>query len=274
MNYKRIEWIFLIAFVLLNGYLISILYANNKAASQVTTENNKQIETIMQRDNIRYRHKLSSKQQEGYYISADITNLADKKKTAKEAEVQVRDNALIGTLKSPFEVAKQEAEESLAHFLKDNIVYGTEYTYLPEASKGNKALVCAQSYHGIPIYDMSAEVIFTKEKTKENQTKVISYQQRHVQDIKPMRDASPLISERDAVYTLYTNSRLSSGDVIEWIRLAYAKVLTRGQTVVYVPTWIVSVKSNNGVTEVEKVNAISNRIMNANSMNGGTETSE
>lgn len=265
MNYKRIEWIFLVAFLLLNFYLASILYVNNKETKQVTEERDTKIEAIMKRDNIRYQGVLSDKHQQGAYMSAEVTDLAKDKDQIKNADVTVRDDALLCDLKKPIPIGRNE-ESQINDFIYNphNVIDGKDYHYLPEASHSQKALVYAQSYKGMPIYDMTAEVTFTKEKGKNQQSEVIGYRQQHVENMKEMRDKSDFISEREAVYTLYLNSRLSSGDTIQWIKLAYTKVLSKGKTNVYVPTWIVKVKSNTGVTEVEKVNAISNRLMSPN----------
>lgn len=266
MNYKRIEWIFLIAFLLLNFYLASILYTNNKETKEVTEEKDVKIEAIMKRENIKYHHSLSDKHREGSYMSADTTDLSEDKKQIETSDVQVRDDALVCTLKKPLKLSRRHVEKQIDDFIENrhNVVNGNDYEYLPEASTSKKALVYAQHYNGIPIYDMTAEITFMKEQPSSHDEELISYRQQHINHMSEMRDKSELISEKDAIYTLYLNSRLSSGDTIQWIKLAYTKVLSKGNTNVYVPTWVVKVHSTTGVTEVEKVNAISNRLMSPN----------
>lgn len=273
MNYKRIEWIFLIAFLLLNGYLVSIFYANHKSASQIVTENNTQIETIMKRENITYHHRLSNKVFTGSYLSGDVTEWNEQSLKSSDGKYEIRDQVLVCSLKNPLELTQTNAQQELNQFVAKKVTDGKDYTYLKEASTGQKAIVYSQTYQGIPIYDASAEVVLTKEESNK-QEKVISYHQEHLDHIQPMREETSLISEREAIYTLYMNSRLSSGDIINWIKLAYTKVLMRDNTIVYVPTWMVSIKNNTGVTEVERVNAISNRLMNINNTSEGMETSE
>ena len=77
MDFKKIEWIFFVAFLGLNVFLFSSYHDAVYQENNVIRSN--QTESIQQRlasDDITYTGKISSENKQGYYLSAEQTNLS------------------------------------------------------------------------------------------------------------------------------------------------------------------------------------------------------
>ena len=98
----------------------------------------------------------------------------------------------------------------------------------------------------------------------EKEKKVEKYEQQQLAEIKPLRDKMELIRGEDAAYTLFLNNKLTRGDTIEWLSLAYAKVYQEKDSFVYLPIWMVNVKNNSNIEEIYRVNALTNHLMGNN----------
>jgi regulatory protein YycI of two-component signal transduction system YycFG len=75
-----------------------------------------------------------------------------------------------------------------------------------------------------------------------------------------LREREELISESDAVTTLYNNSKIPNNAKIEWTRLGYTRSLKVRSKNVYIPCWFVSIKAGEN-TQVEMVNAMNNTVI-------------
>ena len=263
MNYRRIEIIFLMVFLLINAYLISVLYKANKDREIVHSREDNNIVQVLKEENIKYDKKLSNKHAKGTYISGEITSLLDGSTNLVNQKVTDNQGMLVSTLQNPMVFSKQDEIASLNKFKNNshNVQYGEDYQYLKEASSSNKVVCYAQKYDNLPIFDESAEIVFIKENSKSNKEKILGYKQKHIVNIQEMRDKQVLISQKDALITLFNNNKLDRGMTIEWITLGYSKIYNEDKTNIYVPTWFVSLKTSNDVQQLEKVNAITNKIM-------------
>lgn len=257
MNYKRVEWIFLIAFFLINSYLLLTLYEGNKDQTVNQAETVEDIETILTNQGIGYPKKLDNHTSTGCYLSAEEVDLSHSEKDLKEQSVKCEGNAINSTLDHPIIFSKHSGNRLLQEFVrqKDHILKGNTYQFL-EYFSDNKVRLFSQSYKGIPILDETAELEFYIQNQK-----VTKYHQQALNNIQPLRDAEKLISEKEVIYTLYMNNKLLKGDNIEWMKLAYTKIYSENHTHVYVPTWLVRIKNTSGLSEIEKVNALTNHLM-------------
>lgn len=264
MNYRKIEFIFLITFFLLNGYLFLTLYNEEKTSKNIGNTNDS-IEEILKKEGVTLKTTLDTKQRYGYYLEGRRAVLEKEAKTLKEQTISATKYKIKSQLQSPIMV---KGEESLSLDLKDfmsqkeNFIQGDQYHYFPYIL--NKKNICyAQSYEGIPIDDTSAQVVFHVEEN-EKEKKVEKYEQQQLIKIKPLRDKMELIRGEDAAYTLFLNNKLTRGDTIEWLSLAYAKVYKEKDSFVYLPIWMVNVKNNSNIEEIYRINALTNHLMGNN----------
>lgn len=275
MDFKRIEAIFLVAFLCLDIFLFSIYRQSQNEQTPINNFSTIKITQRLKEDKIKYEGKISSEHTDGYYLSATQTNLntelQNMKKTKKFENVDVlrssvKDNLLSLTPEKDLSVNKKGQIPTLIRETLTNqkeIILGKDYRYQDEIhqqSDGYLDVYACQKYEGIPINDITAQIKFTLKKNDENY-RIEKIQQMHLSNLTALREKMPLVSEEDALTTLYINNKLSKNDEILWSKLAYTLVLqVRGKNV-YVPAWFVSIRHEDKKEQVEIVNAFRNRII-------------
>lgn len=275
MDFKRIEAIFLVAFLCLDIFLFSIYRQSQNEQTPINNSSTIKITQRLKEDKIKYEGKISSEHTDGYYLSATQTNLntelQNMKKTKKLENVDVlrssvKDNLLSLTPEKDLSVNKKGQIPTLIREILTNqkeIILGKDYRYQDEIhqqSDGYLDVYACQKYEGIPINDITAQIKFTLKKNDENY-RLEKIQQMHLSNLTALREKMPLVSEEDALTTLYINNKLSKNDEILWSKLAYTLVLqVRGKNV-YVPAWFVSIRHEDKKEQVEIVNAFRNRII-------------
>ena len=275
MDFKRIEAIFLVAFLCLDIFLFSIYRQSQNEQTPINNSSTIKITQRLKEDKIKYEGKISSEHTDGYYLSATQTNLntelQNMKKTKKLENIDVlrssvKDNLLSLTPEKDLSVNKKGQIPTLVRETLINqkeIILGKDYRYQDEIhqqSDGYLDVYACQKYEGIPINDITAQIKFTLKKNDENY-RLEKIQQMHLSNLTALREKMPLVSEEDALTTLYINNKLSKNDEILWSKLAYTLVLqVRGKNV-YVPAWFVSIRHEDKKEQVEIVNAFRNRII-------------
>lgn len=275
MDFKRIEAIFLVAFLCLDIFLFSIYRQSQNEQTPINNSSTIKITQRLKEDKIKYEGKISSEHTDGYYLSATQTNLntelQNMKKTKKLENVDVlrssvKDNLLSLIPEKDLSVNKKGQIPTLIRETLTNqkeIILGKDYRYQDEIhqqSDGYLDVYACQKYEGIPINDITAQIKFTLKKNDENY-RIEKIQQMHLSNLTALREKMPLVSEEDALTTLYINNKLSKNDEILWSKLAYTLVLqVRGKNV-YVPAWFVSIRHEDKKEQVEIVNAFRNRII-------------
>lgn len=274
MDFKRIEWIFFLAFLGLNIFLFGIYREGMKAETTVSSSNQtEKIESRLEKDNISYKMKLSDEKLEGYYLSSEQTNF---KEATKEADVAITksyltigENTITGSPNKNYFIDTKNMQDTLKTFLaeKKTLLFGEDYQYLKDFSTLNgefPEIVVTQNYKGIPFKDDTAQLVISLEKSGEL-LKVNKYTQTHIDSIEELRDKMDLYSSRDAIETLYINNRIPSNSRINFIKLAYSRIYKIREKSVYVPVWFVGI-TNNGNLQIEHVNALNNTIITNNTV--------
>ncbi|MCJ0553454.1 two-component system regulatory protein YycI [Enterococcus cecorum] len=275
MDFKRIEAIFLVAFLCLDIFLFSIYRQSQNEQTPINNSPTIKITQRLKEDKIKYEGKISSEHTDGYYLSATQTNLNTELQNMKKAKKlenvdvlrsSVKDNLLSLTPEKDLFVNKKGQIPTLVRETLTNqkeIILGKDYRYQDEIhqqSDGYLDVYACQKYEGIPINDITAQIKFTLKKNDENY-RLEKIQQMHLSNLTALREKMPLVSEEDALTTLYINNKLSKNDEILWSKLAYTLVLqVRGKNV-YVPAWFVSIRHEDKKEQVEIVNAFRNRII-------------
>lgn len=275
MDFKRIEAIFLVAFLCLDIFLFSIYRQSQNEQTPINNSSTIKITQHLKEDKIKYEGKISSEHTDGYYLSATQTNLNTELQNMKKAKKlenvdvlrsSVKDNLLSLTPEKDLFVNKKGQIPTLVRETLTNqkeIILGKDYRYQDEIhqqSDGYLDVYACQKYEGIPINDITAQIKFTLKKNDENY-RLEKIQQMHLSNLTALREKMPLVSEEDALTTLYINNKLSKNDEILWSKLAYTLVLqVRGKNV-YVPAWFVSIRHEDKKEQVEIVNAFRNRII-------------
>ncbi|EOT44862.1 two-component system regulatory protein YycI [Enterococcus columbae] len=276
MDFRRIELIFLVAFLFLNVFLFSIYRESHDDQTLVARVNQKiDIEERLKADKIEYDGPLSDKHSSGYYLSAVQSNLtaeiAKVRKQTKDAtlftnNVEVKEKMLLISPDKSTEISKKtNLADFMKKFLADHqqVLDGNLYTYHADftaKSKDYLTLVACQSFEGLMIHDETAQIKLSL-KEENGKYRLVKSQQMALTNLTPLREKISVVSEKDALNTLYINNKLLKNDEILWRKLAYTLILqVRGKNV-YIPAWFIAIKHDDGNSEIEVVNAFRNRII-------------
>ncbi|MGX4687013.1 two-component system regulatory protein YycI [Vagococcus sp. JNUCC 83] len=269
MDFRRVEGIFFIVFLFLNMFLYYIYQEGKEAQDYISSGSiSENLEERLKADRIDVPDKLSRAKKEGYYLSAEEDELvADAREQLKDQSWQVTNNQLTSQVMSHSDamIKKSKDVESVNQFIKNpaNVLYGKDYELNEEETISLKNYIYNQTYEGIPFYDETAQLSVIVSQDKYETDQISSYKQTHISRIEPLREIQSVISERDAVISLYTNNRIQSGDKIKWIHLGYTRIFTvRGKNV-YIPAWFISVESSKNVTQTERINAFTNAVISS-----------
>ncbi|MEY8445468.1 two-component system regulatory protein YycI [Enterococcus ratti] len=284
MDFKKIEWIFFVAFLGLNVFLFSSYQESvNQGNNVIRSDQTESIQQRLASDDISYTGKISSESRQGYYLSAEETTFGKilakerrnlNQKTMLTSGVVVNDSVLIKTL------SETEAKDSIFYsnkigdsvnnFLnkKGNVLFGNDYMYMKNFSNLDSSsleIQASQKYNGLPFYDDTAKIVFSL-KMQEKEYVVTKYTQTHLSGIEQLREKMELHTEEDAIKTLYVNNKISRGSKILWRQLAYSCILKVREKNVYVPVWYVAIETPDKTIQVESVNAFSNTIITNNTI--------
>lgn len=271
MDFKRVEGIFLVVFFLMNIFLFYI-YQETRIPNQPLTAGtiSEHIEERLKQDEITAPTNLSEEIKEGYYLAASDVNLAEQaRKQLKNQEWVITNSVLHSTFMSNREanILEKVDVNSLENFIlnPENVINGKAYVFDQSRSKDKNKFVFTQEWEGIPFLDDTSILSVTVDQSQAGITFVESYDQNMLSsDIEPLREKQSLISERDAVISLYTNNRLPVNSKISRIQLGYSKIFTVREKGIYIPTWFIEVNNNKNNSQIERVNAFTSAIITSN----------
>lgn len=270
MDFKRVEGIFLVVFLFLNMFLFYV-YQEGKTEQKIVTTGaiSDNIEERLRSDEINIPHSLSEKVQQGYYLSAEESEfLPDIKEILKGQEWQVNGSQLIGNMTFSPDVILSDGDEAqqIKKFINtDGTVFnGNEYVWNENETQVGSHYVFNQEFEGISFFDETSELTVNLTKDNLDSLSIDQYEQTYLSNIEALRDPQNLISEREAVISLYTNNKLQSGNKIKWIELGYTWIFAVREKNVYIPAWFIAVEGNKNNVQIERVNAFSNAILSSN----------
>ena len=151
MDHRKIEWLFLILFCLVDIYLIIELWrppiSLSSSTSSVTSSNNLREE--MRSDNITVP-KLSRKADSGYYLASrgktDLKKAAGKISSDVQVDYAQNDKTLYGTLKKPISLERMSLEQFKND--KNYVPHGKEFTYASYLSSNSSYVYVQHSQYG------------------------------------------------------------------------------------------------------------------------------
>jgi regulatory protein YycI of two-component signal transduction system YycFG len=273
MDFRRIEQIFLIVFLCLDIFLFNI-FRVGRSELKITDDNaQEQIESRLRKDGISFSG-LSTKKSSGYYLSGEVTNFTEVidslHKTQPESpylknSLTATESVLTDTPRNSYYVNPDDPAKGLKPMTdtSEGMYDGKGYAYLKNFSNFSEQypeIRLGQTFEGIPFIDDTSEVNVLLEYNSKNLLEVTRYSQTHLTDVEPLREKQDLCSERDAVQTLYNNSKIPSKAKILWSQIGYSRILKVREKNVYVPVWFISIQDGTNTT-IEHVNAINNTII-------------
>ncbi|MBM7543351.1 two-component system regulatory protein YycI [Periweissella beninensis] len=264
MDFRRIQWIFLLIFIAIDVFLSVQWYQGFQPETSGAAGSLTVLKEI-RNDGIS-TGTLSKQAGEGFYVAGQLNN--ELRQKASQIKVGTPTfNATKHSLtvklasKNQFTVNLKHPARKLDPFSAQatNVINGTSYVYNARLTAlATKEIVYVQTLPTGLVIATNGQLRF-----KINSAgKVVSYTQTYIANPQTLRERTTTISEQKAVIWLYQYNQLANGAKIIWHRLAYAKLLKIDNTVVYVPTWFFGVQNGNSSDiEIKKVNAFTGEIM-------------
>lgn len=267
MDFKRIEWIFLIVFIGINIFLGIELWQTPTllSAGSTPTQTQTDIKSETSADQITIP-KVNDKQEDGYYLAAKTDNSWIKKATQQvkgQVENNSSENLIYVHLDKPITLFKnkKEALRQVMRFKDDsqNVYQGKNYAYLSELSERDDYIFNQKTKYG-EFFAATARLHII---VKDNQ--IVSYSQSYVDDLNPVRERQNTISSKAAVDSLYTYSELPNNSKVILLKQVYTKLLTVKGNTIYIPTWLAAIENNTSKTvTLKRVNAFTGTIIQNN----------
>lgn len=267
MDFKRIEWIFLIVFIGINIFLGIELWQTPTllSAGSTPTQTQTDIKSETSADQITIP-KVNDKQEDGYYLAAKTDNSWIKKATQQvkgQVENNSSENLIYVHLDKPITLSKnkKEALRQVMRFKDDsqNVYQGKNYAYLSELSERDDYIFNQKTKYG-EFFAATARLHII---VKDNQ--IVSYSQSYVDDLNPVRERQNTISSKAAVASLYTYSELPNNSKVILLKQVYTKLLTVKGNTIYIPTWLAAIENNTSKTvTLKRVNAFTGTIIQNN----------
>lgn len=284
MDFRRIEWLFLVAFIVIDIFLFAAFQRDTSGETDTSSNRSSSDTTIlkeMRADNISFKAP-SKKSGEGYYISTsnDSSIKSNLTSLSNQTVRYQSDGTITSTFKTPITgVDTLHPDKTLDTVVSNStlILNGTDYTYNAKLSSRNTVVYTQEVADG-PIYSRYGEIRFSLT----NAGTVTGYTQGYLANVSTLREKTETISERKALIWLYQYNQIPNNTKVVWTKLAYTRYFNLKNSSVYIPTWVVAVKSNSGnnagVLQLKHVNAFTGAILtndsNVKTVSGSTTTSE
>ncbi|MEJ6399947.1 two-component system regulatory protein YycI [Nicoliella lavandulae] len=267
MNFKRIQIIFLITFVIIDILLFSIMNQNLNLQTEGDGSGGSNIIKEMRNDQITL--KTPSKDNgNGYYIAGsrdDVINQEAYKLTNQN--VKFSNHVLQSTFKRPLAMYSSHPEDKLDQLIKSEsfVINGNSYQYNKQLSD-DSTIVYVQKAYGSQLYSSYGEIKFNISNDNGDK-RLLGYTQTYLDNVNSLREKSQTISEEQALSALYQYNEIPNNTKIEWTQLAYTKYIAIKKNYIFIPTWIVAYKTaNSSDIQIKCINAFSGSIINDDSV--------
>lgn len=142
MDFKRIQIIFLITFVIIDVFLFSLFHRNQSIQTEnLTNGNQSSIVEEMRNDQITFNHRLSTKSGQGYYLAAKPSNDLHSKmaELSSNQDVHYSNRKINSQFKHPVPVNTKHPEKTIDQKLNNPtfLIHGDQYRYSRNLSNRN-----------------------------------------------------------------------------------------------------------------------------------------
>lgn len=265
MDFKRIARIFIIAFGLLNLYLINGIVVREDLQNVSTQPSDSSIIANMASSDIALPDDLSEVSAEDEEIYSLQINNDDLLEEAIEASENrngtINEDGMYYTSfpSNPIELDGNPEDgytdqdfNRIINFVQDeNVLFGEEYTFNRYDAENNR-FVFYQEVDGLPIADGTSEVILFAD----SEGNIISFQQTYAGNASRQGESLTLISGTRAIEILFLNNEIRQGSTIEMPMLVYRRALYLEDLSMYSPVWhvVVNYASERNTFRVDAVN--------------------
>lgn len=265
MDFRKIETIFIIAFIFLNLYLFNS-YTNRSNLHDAATfsdpvnviermnqtdislplfeETNHEVHAVQANEHDLLADEATSLEGQAGSVSSDGSFYTSFLTTPIELEGNPEDGFLDGDL------------TTIQNFINsDRVLFGSEYSFGEYESEGNR-FIYYQNVNGIPIMDGTSQIsLFT-----DSNSDIFSYHQLYAGTMIGQGELQETITDLDAVKILFQNNDIPPGSTVEKPILSYHRTLQLEDLSMYTPVWVVRINTTSG-RDTLRVHALNESII-------------
>lgn len=238
MDWSKIKTIFIITFLVLNGYLASEFYKIYNASqydymSETSFENKlktEEIEYVELPKNIKNDSYLSATPK--IFTREEIEELLNT--LLKGQNITIKNETMIESIfVSPIKVTGELNSLELNLLLTNNVFQGEQYRFW-EVDEHNKTITYYQQFEGKPFYkNINGELIFYLNDHRE----VIGYRQTLLEDFEELSEEESILQPMKAIEILYEKGKLRFGSKITKVEPGYYTLVHLTSSQVLTPVW-------------------------------------
>ncbi|MCL0312470.1 two-component system regulatory protein YycI [Apilactobacillus sp. TMW 2.2459] len=257
MDFKRIQLIFLIVFIMIDIFLFNMFNENRNLQTESVSQQSNSNEVLkqMQNDQISVAFTPSDKPLDGYYLAATPDNsLKNDAKNLQNQSARFSNGVLRSTIKLKW------GKDSINKIMKNRfyIAHGNQYEYAKDLSNSNTIVYLQKNDNGTFYSNIYGQIRFNIS----SDGLVLGYTQSYLSNIKVLREKAPIISASKALYNLYQYNEIPNNSKIEWEQMYYTKLLQDNQ--VYIPTWVIAFTTGDSSNvQIKRINAFTGSMLNS-----------
>ncbi|MCI5775990.1 MAG: two-component system regulatory protein YycI [Aerococcus sp.] len=247
MNLKKIKYLFIIGFLLLNGFLLYILLDQDREQSQLADGQGRITNNALS-ENINPKFELTDEVQELPMRSAHRDRLSATDNVNGEVEdLSVSEDGyrLTGNLKSPIPLSgtdtnnpyllKSADQNRLSEWLgAGNIPYADDFVFA-FYDQSQKQVYFGQKIDGEYLFlDSTAELIFHVD----DDARITSFEMTHVSNVKSEGPNQRMVTTKQAINNLSISGRFVQDMTLYQAMSGYQDMFTVNDIVVYRPIWL------------------------------------
>jgi regulatory protein YycI of two-component signal transduction system YycFG len=239
MDWNKTKSIFIVVFLILNIFLLSI-FIKKISEPEILADTNTQ--QSLESYNITYPADLSSASKETINetnISAKTRKFTEEdKESLSKQEVRIlNDNTLYSSLTEPFSLgdnlSEDELKEKLKEFIDEYTIDGDQYAFR-NYNKEDLTISYNQTYNEKPLFhNGSAEIVLELN----NENEIVSYKQTMLEDIKAFGEKRRIITPLEALQILSDSNEIEPDSKIVEFKPGYSTDVPISDYQVLTPTW-------------------------------------
>lgn len=257
MDWSKAKTIFIIVFLILNIFLYALYVNRHTEAIEVQVLGEKSIESKLKEDHITYGTLPNVEHAKN--ISASVkkfSKAALKVKNSKNTTI-VGDSKIIVNLMNPVKIKSLDDVSNLNDFVNSSVPNGTSYQ-LWEVDVKNRKATYFQRVKDLMIYYNNNGVVTIHWNEK---NEIYMFEQTMLEKIEEYNEEEHLLTPIQAFQALYVKGLLKPNTKITEVKLGYSTLVQVTETQVFVPTWEVRVKREDGSVDEYFVNAVDGKVI-------------
>lgn len=246
MDFKRIENILIVAFIILNVFLFNSLIDRTNLHYASTPTNQIDLLDEMKQASIQLP-EFDNQSKNVYAIQANNYSILEEQADGLKGQVGVVEEGSYYTsfLSDPIELDGSSEKgftqadfAKLSEFLNSSqVLFGEEYS-IGELDEKNNIFIYYHVVNGIPIMDGTSQIVFYID----SDNNVFSYYQLYVGETIQQGNAIQTISDLDAVKSVYQNNDIPINAIVHKPKLAYYRTLHLDDLSMYGPVWVIEIE--------------------------------